>query len=255
MLKFTQNKFIPLSNRYSKEWVNKYSLREHELHNLESLCEILDFRPGMKVLDIGCEKAVSAIYLAREFNIKVWAIDSKVSSSDNFKRVKEMGCEENVFPMKLDERNLPFPKEYFDLIISVNSFMKYNTDFNFSNYISNFLKPGGLIGIVEICSKTDKISVQNKNEMNTIEDNFDFVHSLDWWFNLWNSNENVKVKISEIIPENEILKNQFIHDKNRTERTEMLAHEFKNDKYNTLNIFRMVAQKINRFTGYKFYGF
>lgn len=255
MNKSTLGKFLPLSARFNKDWISENSFRENELHNLESLCEIINLKPGMRILDTCCEKAVSAIFLAKEFNVKVWAVDSVINPSDNLKRVKEMGCEENVFPMKLDERLLPFPSEYFDLIISVNSFMNYRTDFEFTSYISNFLKPGGLIGIVDLCSSNESTSIYKSDEYYPVKIEMDFVHSLEWWKNLWNNDEKVNVKISEIVPENEFMKRQYIQEVKNTDRTKLLAKEFKNDTLNSLNIFRMVARKTDRIYDYSFYGY
>ena len=35
----------------------------------------MPIEPGMKVLDLGCGKAMSSIFLAREFRVSVWATD------------------------------------------------------------------------------------------------------------------------------------------------------------------------------------
>ena len=35
----------------------------------------LDLRPGMRVLDLGCGRAASSIFLRREFGVQRWATD------------------------------------------------------------------------------------------------------------------------------------------------------------------------------------
>ncbi|MBK8551963.1 MAG: methyltransferase domain-containing protein [Ignavibacteria bacterium] len=197
------NKYFPLSSRYDEQWVRKNSLGENVLYNLESLSDALELNPGMKVLDLGSGKAISAIFLAKEFNVKVWAVDSKICPTSNFKRIREMDCEESVLPLKIDARQLPFPAEYFDVIIAVDSFMYYGTDYEFTNYISQFLKPGGQLGIVDLCYHDRNSSVNNISKKGFInKDNFNFVHSLGWWHNLWNNNGKLNVTVSEIVPEN-----------------------------------------------------
>jgi cyclopropane fatty-acyl-phospholipid synthase-like methyltransferase len=37
----------------------------------EFVCEAMDLRAGMRVLDLGCGKALSSIFLAREFAVQV----------------------------------------------------------------------------------------------------------------------------------------------------------------------------------------
>jgi cyclopropane fatty-acyl-phospholipid synthase-like methyltransferase len=52
----------------------------------EFLCEAMDLRAGMRVLDRGCGKALSAIFLAREFGVQVWAADLWISATENAPR-------------------------------------------------------------------------------------------------------------------------------------------------------------------------
>lgn len=110
---------FPLSSQYDPKWIKKNSLGENVLYNLESLAEVMEFKEGMRVLDLGCGKAVSAIFLAREFGVQVWAVDQTVPVSENYARIKEMECEQKVFPLKMNARKLPFPKFYVDLLINL----------------------------------------------------------------------------------------------------------------------------------------
>jgi cyclopropane fatty-acyl-phospholipid synthase-like methyltransferase len=41
----------------------------------EWLTSALDLRPRMRVLDLGCGRATSSIFLHREFGVQVWATD------------------------------------------------------------------------------------------------------------------------------------------------------------------------------------
>ncbi len=105
----------------------------------------------MLMLKIGKSVFISAIFLAKEFGVEVWAIDQYISPSENFRRIKEMNCENSVLPLKLNSKELPFPPDFFDAIVAVDSYMYFGTDERFTPYISQFLKPGGIIGIVDIC--------------------------------------------------------------------------------------------------------
>lgn len=238
------NKYFPLSSRYDEQWVRNNSLGENVLYNLESLCDVLELTPGMKVLDLGSGKAVSAIFLAKEFDVEVWAVDSKICPTANFKRIKEMGCEKSVLPLKLDVKQLPFPNEFFDVILAVDSFMYYGTEYEFTNYITKFLKPGGQIGIVDICYYNKNTSIYNISKKGFInKDNYHFVHSLGWWYNLWNNSGKLNVIVSEIVPENDVIKKEYIKDAKYFNKRDILAEELENDKDGVLKIFRMVGKK------------
>lgn len=106
---------FPLSESYDHNWIKQNSLGENVLYNLESLTEVMKFKEGMRVLDLGCGTGVSAIFLAKEFGVEVWAIDQYISPSENFRRIKEMNCEHSVFPLKLNAKELPFPPDFLML--------------------------------------------------------------------------------------------------------------------------------------------
>lgn len=237
--------FFPLSSKYDKGWIKSNSLGENVLYNLESLCEVIEFKPGMRVLDLGCGKAVSAVFLAKEFGVQVWAADQYISPSDNYDRIKEMGCEESVFPMRLNAKELPFPQNFFDVIIVVDSYMYFGTDERFTPYISQFLKPGGHIGIVDICfGKEINYLVELPEFLRPhYQDKWYFVHSLEWWVKMWNKTGHLKITTAEVVPQNEFIKNEYISDFKNIKKNDAIADALEQDKDSLINIFRMVAQR------------
>ena len=74
----------------------------------EWLATALDLRPGMRVLDLGCGRAASSIFLHREFGVQVWATDLWFDASENDWRIRDAGVEDGVFPLHSDARSLPF---------------------------------------------------------------------------------------------------------------------------------------------------
>ena len=101
----------------------------------------------MRVLDLGCGRAMSSIFLRREFGVQVWATDLWFSASENLQRIRDAGVEDGVFPIHADARSLPFAAEFFDAIVSIDSFFYYGTDDLYLNYLARFVKPGGPVGI------------------------------------------------------------------------------------------------------------
>ncbi len=63
----------------------------------EWLAAALDIRPGMRVLDLGCGRAASSIFLHREFGVQVWATDLWFSASENLQRICDAGGEDGVW--------------------------------------------------------------------------------------------------------------------------------------------------------------
>ncbi len=244
-IKIVRKTFFPLSSQYDKGWIKMNSLGENVLYNLESLCEIMEFKEGMRVLDLGCGKAVSAIFLAKEFGVQVWAADQFITPSENYERIKEMNCESSVFPLRLNAKELPFPKNFFDAIIVVDSYMYFGTDERFTPYISQFLKPGGYIGIVDMCfSKEINYLAELPEFMRPhYQDKWYFVHSLEWWVKLWNKTGHLRISNAEIIPQNDFIKSEYIHDFKDSKKNDAIAEALEQDKDGLINIFRMAAQR------------
>jgi cyclopropane fatty-acyl-phospholipid synthase-like methyltransferase len=239
---------FPLSTQYDSSWIKKNSLGENVLYNLESLCEVLEFREGMRVLDLGCGKAISAIFLAKEFNVEVWAVDQDVCATENHERAKEMNCEHLVFPLKLNAREMPFPHEFFDVIIVVDSYMYFGTDERFTPYISQFLKPGGWIGVVDFCfSKEINYLAEVPDYMRAdYQAKWYFVHSLEWWTRLWEKTGLLKIKTAEIVPENEFIRSEYVRDFENSKKKDSIADALAKDENNLINIFRLTAQRTEK---------
>ena len=75
---------FPRASAYHPEWVLAgVSGGANPLRLTEWLTESLDLNPGMRVLDLGCGRALSSVFLRREFDVQVWAVDLWFSASEN----------------------------------------------------------------------------------------------------------------------------------------------------------------------------
>ena len=145
--RFRSERF-PRASRYHPAWILAgVSGGANSLWLAEWLAEALDLRPGMRVLDLGCGQACSSVFLSREFGVQVWATDLWFGATDNLRRVRDAGVESGVFPIHADARSLPFAAEFFDAVVSIDSFPYYGTDDLYLNYLARFVKPGGALGI------------------------------------------------------------------------------------------------------------
>src|SRR4030095_10039588 len=237
--------FFPLSSQYDTEWIRRNSLGENVLYNLESLSEVMEFRQGMKVLDLGLGKAVSAIFLAKEFGVQGWAIDQFIAPGEQYEINKEMKCDDSVFPRKINAKELPFASNFFDAIIAVDSYMYFGTDERFTPYISQFLKPGGYIGIVDICFSKEINYLAELPEFMRADyrDKWYFVHPLEWWVKMWNKTGHLTITTAEVVPQNDFIKQEYIGNFRNSKKNDSIADALEKDKDGLINIFRMAAQR------------
>src|SRR5512132_646441 len=114
---------FPRASAYHPDWVTAaVSGGANSLWLTEWLAESLHFRPEMRVLDLGCGRGASSIFLHREFGVQVWATDLWFSASERLQRIRDAGVEDGVFSIHADARALPFPNAFFDAIVSIDSF-------------------------------------------------------------------------------------------------------------------------------------
>lgn len=139
---------FPRASQYNPDWLLAgASGGANALWLTEWLAGALELRPGMRVLDLGCGRAASSIFLRRELGVQVWAADLWFSPSENWQRIRDAGVEDGVFPLHVDARSLPFAEEFFDAIVGIDSFIYFGTDDLYLNYLARFVKPGGQVGI------------------------------------------------------------------------------------------------------------
>lgn len=139
---------FPRSSQYHPDWVlANAGGGANALWLTEWLTSEMDLRPGMNVLDLGCGRASSSIFLRREFGVQVWATDLWFSAAENIQRILDARVEDGVFPLNADARSLPFAPDFFDVILCVDSICYFGTDDLYLNYLARFVKPGGSVGI------------------------------------------------------------------------------------------------------------
>lgn len=254
--------YFPLTAKYDRNWVMQNSMGGNVLYYVESLCEVIKFEKGMRILDLACGKAVSSIFLAKEYDVQVWAIDLEVSPTENYKRVIEMKCDNKVFPIKADARKLQFlPKEFFDVVIALE-YSYFGTDDLYLPYISQFLRPKGLIGIVDWCYAREFRSLSEVPEyLKSFYQDFDFyaLHSVDWWKNHWEKTGLAKVLNAEFLPHKDFILQEESrnweyamqvlaknHEKVDWQSERKIIDVLLKDTENLVSCFRLVGQRTEK---------
>lgn len=196
------SELFPRSAKYHPEWVlSSVSGGANPLWLCEWLAPALGLRPGMRVLDLGCGRAASSIFLRREFGVQVWATDLWFSASENLQRIRDAGVEEGVFPIHADARRLPFASEFFDAVVCIDSIPYYGTDDLYLSYLARFVRPEGPIGIAGagLIQEIEGAPPEHLREWWT-QDLWS-LHSAPWWRRHWERTGIVNVEISDTMPE------------------------------------------------------
>lgn len=141
---------FPRSSAYDPDWMLEHQMGPNAVWLVEWLCERLALAPGMRVLDLGCGKAMTSVFLAREFGVHVHGVDLWMSPDHNFRRAREAGVGHLVCPLKGEAHALPFAQGYFDAVVSIDAYQYFGTDELYLDYLAGFVRPGGSLGVVTV---------------------------------------------------------------------------------------------------------
>jgi cyclopropane fatty-acyl-phospholipid synthase-like methyltransferase len=199
MLTWLANPSFPRAAKYDPAWMLENDMGPHVLWMTEWALQVLELKPGQRILDLGCGRAVSSMFLAREIDAQVWAADLWIPADENLVRVEAAGLEDQVFPVGTEAHSLPFEEDFFDVIISVDAYQYFGTDDLYLGYINRFLKPGGSLVIV-VPSLTQELSEEPpRSLMPYWEWDFCCFHSADWWRHHWTKTGLMQVQSSDVL--------------------------------------------------------
>ena len=121
-------------------WKNAETLEEAQIAKFELICQKLDLKPGMKVLDIGCGWGEFAKYMAKNYEVEVVGI---TVSTEQAKLATEK-CQ--GLPVEIKVQDYRSLSGKFDRIISIGMFehVGYKNYREYMKTVFRLLKDDGL---------------------------------------------------------------------------------------------------------------
>ncbi len=179
--------------KYDKQFIDKNMMGPNSMRILQEVVENLGLKKGMRVLDIGCGQGLTSIFLAKEFDVEVYAVDLWIPATENLKRFKEFGVDDKIIPLCFDATTMPFANEYFDAVISIDSYHYFgNNDKYFGDCVAPLLKKDALVAIAFPSIKQDFEFETIPQEMKPYWDSeaFHMWRSTNWWTNIFQKHLN-----------------------------------------------------------------
>ncbi len=173
----------------------------HVLWLAEWLSQQLELRAGMRVLDLGCGRATSSIFLAKEFGVTVWAADLWIKPTENRVRIEQAGLSDSVFPLSAEAHALPFADAEFDAIVSFDAYHYFGTDDLYLGYLSRFVKPGGRLGIVVPGVREELAEFPPPHLAPYWVSDFCSLHSPGWWRRHWEKTGLLEIEVADALAE------------------------------------------------------
>lgn len=174
------------SHEFDDKLIYEAIMGPSPLYFAEELCETLDLKAGMRVLDLGCGMGLSSMFLAKECGVTVYATDMWIKASDNYRLFCREGYGDKIIPIHADAKNLPYADGYFDAIVCIDSFQYYGTRDNyFENVLLKLVKDGGQLGFGFAGFNKEQDKMPDFLAKYWMDDGSDSFHCLDWWTELF----------------------------------------------------------------------
>lgn len=182
------------SHRYDPAFVRENMMGPNSLKIIAELAESLTLEKGMRVLDLGCGRGLTSIFLAQEYGVEVFATDLWIGATDNFKRFKTMRVADKIIPIHAEAHELPFANEFFDVAVSVDAYHYFGVEPDYlPKYLAPLVKEGGQIAIAVPGLKEEFIHGVPTELVPYWVDDMNF-HSCAWWTKLWRTSNMVNIK-------------------------------------------------------------
>jgi cyclopropane fatty-acyl-phospholipid synthase-like methyltransferase len=184
------------SNKYDPAFLKENMMGPNAIKILEELSEALEFEQGMRVLDLGCGRGLTSIFLAKEYGVTVFATDLWISATENYERIKSMGLEDKIIPIHAEAHDLPFAHEFFDIAISVDAYHYFGVEEDYlTKYFAPLVKKGGQLAVAVPGLKQEFTNgIPEELLPYWCDDMTLTLHSCDWWYNLWKTSDLVSIK-------------------------------------------------------------
>ncbi len=237
---------FPRSATYDLEWMFENQMGPNVLWLTESLAQVMRLEPGMRVLDLGCGKASSSIFIAKEFDLQVWATDLWIKAKENWERVCAASMDRQVYPIHAEAHTLPFADGFFDAIISLDAYHYFGTDDLYLGYLIQFLKPNGQIGILVPGLRHELDGGVPEHLQPYWEWEFCSFHSPEWWRKHWEKTGQVTVELADMIPdgwEHWMKWMQVLYGRNGQDYARQETEMLRADAGRNLGFTRLVARR------------
>ena len=232
------------SGKYQTHDLMKRIMGPNPLKLEEELLIGHKIKDGAVVCDLGSGQGLTSVFLAKEYGFKVYATDLWSDPCENARFFEMMGlCEEQIVPIKADATDLPFEKDFFDAVVSTDSYNYFGRDTHYlDDKLLPFIKSGGYIYITVPGMKKDcHDNLPQELLLSWTPEQLDYIHDIDYWTNIVSACRNAEVISIKEMESNEECWNDWLMQENEYAVGDRKAMYAGGGKY--LNFIAIVLQK------------
>ena len=185
------------ADKYKELFTDAFLMGPNSVRLLAEMLEKCPIDEGLRILDLGCGKGLTSLFLAKETKAQVYAVDLWVSATENYEQFKKWDVDNTVVPIHSDANDLPFANEFFDVVVSIDSFHYFaNHKGFFKSKILPLVKKGGKVIIAMPGLKNEIHGCEPElilEWVNGEESEYELYHSREWWRSVLRENEDFKI--------------------------------------------------------------
>lgn len=174
----------PLSRKYESPELMARIMGPNPVKVEEELLRNCILPKGSIVCDLGSGQGLTSVFLAKEYGFKVYAADLWSDPEVNRKFFRSMGLEEDsILPVKADATDLPFDLDFFDGVVSVDSYNYFGRDPEYlDRHLLPYVKKGGLIYLAIPGMKRDcHDNLPKELLLSWTPEQLDYMHDVAYW--------------------------------------------------------------------------
>jgi SAM-dependent methyltransferase len=173
----------------------------------QMLADELSIEDGAKVLDLGCGRGQSSVYLATRHRAQVTSLDMWIGVDERQRRAIGAGVGAQVTALQGDvRRGLPIAAGSLDAIFCMQAFHCFGTQPWVLTYLASLLKPGGKLGIAQGCFREEPDPLPSLfADTDGWNVEYGKYHSADWWRRHLSSNDQLEVLMAREVVDGDIL--------------------------------------------------
>ena len=196
------------------------------------------------VCDLGSGQGLTSVFLAKEYGFRVYAADLWSDPDENRKFFRQMGLtDEQIIPVKADATALPFEKDFFDAVVSTDSYNYFGRDPEYlDEKLLPFVKKGGWLYIAVPGMKKDlHENLPPELLLSWTPEQLAYLRDVHYWKGIVSASRNAEVIAVEEMRSNEEVWNDWLMQENEYaigDRKSMMAG---GGKY--LNFIKIILRK------------
>ena len=234
----------PLNEKYSAPELLVKIMGPNPLKLEEELLMGHQIPAGSVVCDLGSGQGLTSLFLAKEYGFTVYAADLWSDPEENRIFFREQGVpDDTVIPVKADANDLPFVQNFFDAVVSIDSYHYFGRDPGFLDQkLLPFVKRGGYLYIAIPGMKQDcHEHLPSELLLSWTPEQLEYLHDTAYWTHMVGQSGDCEILEVSEMESNEEVWDDWLKQDNAYAAGDRKSMEAGGGKY--LNFIKIVLQK------------